>query len=54
MKTRQKGKNNNKQGVSLIVLVITIIITYDEANKIDRFPPENKRVYGNKVVGCYF
>ena len=33
---------NNKLGVSLIVLVITITSTYDEANKIDRIPPENQ------------
>jgi len=32
----------NKKGISLIVLAITIISTYDEANKVDRFPPENK------------
>ena len=32
----------NKRGISLIVLVITITSTYDEANKIDKIPPENK------------
>ena len=31
-----------KKGISLIVLVITITSTYDEANKIDKIPPENK------------
>ena len=43
-----------KQGVSLMVLVITITSTYDEANKVDKIPPENKMkiIYENKVVGC--
>jgi len=44
----------NKKGISLIVLAITIISTYDELVKIDRFPPKNKMkiIYENKVVGC--
>ena len=33
---------NRKQGISLIVLVITLTSSYDEANKIDRNPPENQ------------
>ena len=43
-----------RKGISLIVLVITITSTYDEANKIDKNPPENKMkiIYENKVVGC--
>jgi len=32
----------NKKGISLIVLAITIISTYDELVKIDRKPPANK------------
>ena len=35
-------KMNKKQGVSLMVLVITLTSTYDEANKIDKIPPKNK------------
>lgn len=31
-----------KQAISLIVLVITIISTYDELIKIDRIPPKKK------------
>ena len=44
----------NKSGISLIVLVLTITSTYDEANKVDKIPPENKMkiIYENKVVGC--
>jgi len=47
-------KKRDKRGISLIVLVITVISTYDEANKIDRNPPENKMkiINENKVVGC--
>ena len=47
-----------KRGISLIVLVITLTSSYDEANKIDKIPPENKietiskKIYDNKVVGC--
>ena len=33
---------NKKQGISLIVLVITITSTYDGIIKIDRIPPNNK------------
>ena len=49
-----------KKGISLIVLVITITSTYDEANKIDKIPPKskieimNKLEYENKVVGSKF
>ena len=35
----------NKKGISLIVLVITIIVPYYEtlkASKIGKFPPKNK------------
>jgi hypothetical protein len=32
----------NEKGISLIVFVVTITSTYDEANKIGRFPPKNK------------
>ena len=35
-------KRKNKKGISLIVLVIRIISTYDELIKIDRIPPKNK------------
>ena len=43
-----------KIGISLIVLVITVIITYDELIKIDKIPPENKMKIINeyKVVSC--
>ena len=42
-----------KNGVSLIVLVITLTSTYDKANKIDRIPPENN--IDKKVVSfCKF
>ena len=43
-----------KKGISLIVLIITLTSTYDEANKVDKIPPENKMkiIYDNKVVGC--
>lgn len=42
---------SNKQGISLIVLVITIISTYDEVIKTDIKPPKNKIINENKVVG---
>lgn len=32
-----------KKAVSLIVLVITLTSMYDEANKVDRNPPENNK-----------
>ena len=37
-----KLNKRNKRGISLIVLVITLTSTYDEANKIDKNPPENR------------
>lgn len=39
----------NKRGISLIVLVITITSTYDEVNKIDKNPPENRIINENKI-----
>ena len=47
-----------KKGISLIVLIITLTSTYDEVNKIDKIPPENKIetiskiIYDNKVASC--
>lgn len=38
--------------ILLINLVITITSTYDEANKIDKNPPENKTIDENEVIGC--
>ena len=46
----KQEKKNKKQGVSLIVLVITITSTYDEANKIYKIPP--KIINESKVVSC--
>ena len=45
-------KLTQKKGISLIVLIVTITSTYDEANKIDKNPPKNKTIDENKVVGC--
>ena len=52
-----KTKSKNKQGISLIVLVITIIIRYDKllkASKIDKVLPKNKievnNVFGQKQL----
>ena len=61
MKTRK-----NKKGISLIVLVITIMIHYDEwikASKIGKVPPKNKFETTKKIINiekvvdfnvCYF
>lgn len=49
---KQTKKQEMKKGISLIVLIITLISTYDERIKTDIKPPKNKIIDENKVVGC--
>ena len=45
---------NNKRGISLIVLVITVTSTYNETTKYRKVPPKSKIkiIDENKTVGC--
>ena len=53
MKFKSKIKENNKKGISLIVLVITMIVPYYEtlkASKIGKVPPKNKIETMKKLI----
>ena len=51
MKTKSKIKRkNNKKGISLIVLVITVISTYNETTKHRKVPPKNIMIVIRKIT----